>query len=146
VSSQKASAWRSSHNQDKKAPRPSRCVLPKRDHREGKGFDERRDRPNSRRPTGPRHNSDEEALALRDSGHSYAAVARSLGFKRAIDARGAFLRALRHREGEEKTSLIQRESARLDKLETRIRTRDADDPEKMERRLVALAKMRDGLG
>jgi aminoglycoside phosphotransferase len=83
---------------------------------------------------------------LRDSGRSYAAVARSLGFKRAVDARAAFLRALHQRQGEERTSLIQRESARLDKLETRIRTRDADDPEKMERRLVALAKMREGLG
>jgi guanylate kinase len=73
-------------------------------------------------------------------------VARSLGFKRAVDARAAFLRALRQREGDERARLIQRESVRLDELESRIRTRDAEDPEKMERRLAALGKMRDQLG
>jgi hypothetical protein len=64
---------------------------------------------------------------------------------RAREAHGAFLRALRKREGEELTGLVQRESRRLDELETRIRTRDAADPPRMERRLVALAKMRDML-
>jgi guanylate kinase len=73
-------------------------------------------------------------------------VASSVGFKRAVDAQAAFLRALRKREGEERSRLIQRETARLDELETRIRTRDADQPEKMERRLLALAKMREQLG
>jgi hypothetical protein len=60
-------------------------------------------------------------------------------------AQAAFLRALRQREGEERARLTQRESDRLDQLETRIRARDADDPEKMERRLIALAKMRETL-
>jgi hypothetical protein len=55
------------------------------------------------------------------------------------------LRALRRREGEERSDLVERESARLVQLETRIRTRDAADPEKMERRLVALAKLREQL-
>ena len=40
---------------------------------------------------------------------------------------------------------MQRESARLDELETRIRTRDAGAPEKMERRLLALASLREKL-
>jgi hypothetical protein len=79
---------------------------------------------------------------LRDSGRSYAAVAKSLGFKRAIDARAAFLRAVGQRDADERDRLIQRESGRLDDLETRIRTRDAQEPEKMNRRLEALAKMR----
>jgi hypothetical protein len=83
---------------------------------------------------------------LRDSGQTYASVARSLGFKRAIEAQAAFLRALRQREGDERVRLTERESVRLDQLETRIRTRDADDPVKMERRLVALGKMRETLG
>jgi hypothetical protein len=52
---------------------------------------------------------------------------------------------LRKREGDERTRLTERESGRLDQLETRIRTRDAEDPEKMERRLVALEKMREVL-
>ena len=69
-----------------------------------------------------------------------------MGFKRAVDAQAAFLRALRQREGEERSRLTQRESDRLDQLETRIRTRDAADPEKMERRLLALAKLREKLG
>jgi hypothetical protein len=72
-------------------------------------------------------------------------VASSLGFKRAVDAQAAFLRALRKREGEERGRLIQRESDRLDELETRIKTRDAAEPEKMERRLQALAKLREAL-
>jgi hypothetical protein len=73
-------------------------------------------------------------------------VASSLGFKRSVDAQAAFLRALRQREGDERSRLAQRESDRLDKLETRIRTRDAEEPEKMERRLVALGKLREKLG
>jgi hypothetical protein len=85
-------------------------------------------------------------LTLRDSGKTYSAVASSLGFKRSLDAQAAFLRALRQRQGEERIRLVQRESDRLDTLDTRIRTRDAADPEKMERRLVALAKLREKLG
>jgi hypothetical protein len=69
-----------------------------------------------------------------------------VGFKRAAHAQAAFLRAVRQREGEERTRLIQRESDRLDQLETRIRTRDAADPEKMERRLLALKTLREKLG
>ena len=73
-------------------------------------------------------------------------MARSLGFKRAVDAQAAFLRALRRREGDERTGLVERETARLVQLEARIRTRDAEEPEKMERRLGALAKLREQLG
>ena len=85
-------------------------------------------------------------LALRESGKTYAAVARSLGLKRAVDAQAAFLRAVRRREGDERSGLVERENARLVVLEDRIRTRDAADPEKMERRLGALAKLREQLG
>lgn len=53
---------------------------------------------------------------------------------------------MRKSEGDERTRLVQRESGRLDTLETRIRTRDAAEPEKMERRLLALAKLREKLG
>jgi len=76
---------------------------------------------------------------------TYAAVASSLGLKRAVDAQAAFLRALRQREGDERVRHVERESARLDELETRIRTRDADEPEKMERRLQALGKLREAI-
>jgi hypothetical protein len=69
-----------------------------------------------------------------------------MGLKRAVDAQAAFLRALRTRQGEERVRLVQREGERLDELETRIRTRDAADPEKMERRLLALEKLRENVG
>lgn len=82
---------------------------------------------------------------LRDTGKTYAAVASSLGFKRAADAQAGFLRAVRQRQGEERSRLVQRESDRLDQLEIRIKTRDVAAPEKMERRLQALAKLREKL-
>jgi electron transfer flavoprotein alpha/beta subunit len=91
-------------------------------------------------------NADEEALALRESGKTFAAIARSVGFNRANEAHGAFLRALRKREGDDRAGLVQREAGRLDELETRIRTRDAGDQVRMDRRLTALAKMREVLG
>ena len=72
-------------------------------------------------------------------------MASSLGLKRSVDAQAAFLRALRQRDGEDRSRLAQRESDRLDVLETRIRTRDAAEPEKMERRLLALLKLREKL-
>jgi len=91
-------------------------------------------------------NSDEEVLSLRDSGRTYSAVARTLGFKRASDAQAAFVRAVHKREGDERERLTQRERVRLDELETRIRSRDAEEPEKMERRLTALARLREIVG
>jgi hypothetical protein len=81
-------------------------------------------------------------VALRDSGQTFNSVARSLGFKRGVQAHAAFVRALRQRQGEDRKSLTQRETLRLDELETRIRTRDASHAERMERRLTALARMR----
>jgi hypothetical protein len=72
-------------------------------------------------------------------------VARRLGLGRALDAQAAFLRALRQHDGEDRDRLIQRETTRLDELETRIRSRDATEPEMMQRRLLALAKLREKL-
>jgi aminoglycoside phosphotransferase (APT) family kinase protein len=68
-----------------------------------------------------------------------------LGLKRATDARAAFLRALRAAPEDERKLIARRESERLDQLEVRIRTRDAATPDKMERRLAALAVLRQGL-
>lgn len=72
-------------------------------------------------------------------------MARALELKRATDARAAFLRALRGRPPLERQEIAGRERQRLDQLEDRIRRRDADEPEKLERRLGALAKLREGL-
>jgi hypothetical protein len=68
-----------------------------------------------------------------------------LGLKRATDARAAFLRALRAAPEEERTLIAGRELQRLDQLEVRIRARDAAAPDKLERRLEALAALRRGL-
>lgn len=97
-------------------------------------------------PRGPRRGSgDEDALRLRDEGRSYAAVARSLNLKRSNDAHAAFIRALRQRPDDEKALLIGREQIRLDQLEARIRDRDKDDPTRLDRRLIALERLRTSL-
>jgi hypothetical protein len=84
-------------------------------------------------------------MALREQGRSFAAIASTLGLKRAGDARQAFLRELRSRPDEERPGLVERELGRLDTLEARIRARDADEPDKLQTRLGALAAMRDSL-
>ena len=82
---------------------------------------------------------------LREEGRSFAAIARTVGMKRASDAREAFLRELRSRPEEERQALVDRELGRLDKLEERIRSRDAEEPDKLQTRLGALAAMRASL-
>jgi hypothetical protein len=89
--------------------------------------------------------ADEEALRLREAGNSYAAVARSLNLKRANDALAATRRALRQRPDDERATLIEHERLRLEQLEARIRGRDKDSPERLERRLAALESLRNGL-
>jgi hypothetical protein len=84
-------------------------------------------------------------MALREQGRSFASIAGTLGFKRAAEARAAFLRELRSRPDEERQHLVERELERLDKLEARIRARDADEPDKLQTRLGALAAMRESL-
>ena len=65
--------------------------------------------------------------------------------KRAGDAHGAFLRALKTRDTDERQQLIVNEQERLNTLEQRIRDRDAALPEKLERRLGALESLRTAL-
>ena len=101
-----------------------------------------KDRPAYSGPRQPRRNLDGEVVALRDRGQTYSAVARALGMKRAVNAQEAFLRAMRSLPEKEQKALHQRESDRLDQLEVRIRSRDAEEPAKMERHLVALEALR----
>jgi hypothetical protein len=90
-------------------------------------------------------NVDEQALSLREADASYSKIARRLELRRATDAHRAFIRAVGARTGEEQRLLVANEQGRLDKLETRIRARDAQDTEKLERRLAAVAKLRASL-
>jgi hypothetical protein len=107
---------------------------------------DREPRPERPRSTDRRAPSvSEQALALREGNASYSAIAQRLALRRAMDAHKAFIRAVNSRTGEEQRHLVAREQARLDMLESRIQTRDAADPEKMQRRIEAVAKLRAAL-
>jgi hypothetical protein len=129
----------------RQAPSRSRCVLPR--DRDTRPRDHDRDNERERKDwRGPRRgSSDEDALRLREEGRSYAAVARSLNLKRSNDALAAVMRALRQRPDAERAELIGRERGRLDQLEARIRARDKDDPTRLDRRLIALERLRSSL-
>jgi len=114
-----------------------------RDNRSPRAEREREERPSYSGPRQPRRSLDEEVVALRERGKSYSAIASTLGMKRAVDANEAFVRALRSLSEKERSALQQREWARLDQLEARIRSRDALQPAKMERSLVGLAALRE---
>lgn len=82
---------------------------------------------------------------MREAGVPYSTIARRLELHRATDAHGAFIRAVRSRAGDEQQRLVTNERARLDELEVRIRERDASQPEKLERRLLAVENLRAAL-
>jgi hypothetical protein len=88
---------------------------------------------------------DSQVLTLREAGSSFSAIARRLELARAVDAHRSFLRALGAREGAERQRLIDNEEARLGRLEQRIRERDAAEPDKVERRLLGVDKLREGM-
>lgn len=96
-----------------------------------------------RRPPPP--DVDARVLALRESGASFSAIARSLELGRATDAHRSFVRALGAHDGDRHRQLLENEEARLDELERRIRDRDAADAAKVERRLLGVAKLREAI-
>jgi hypothetical protein len=104
-----------------------------------------RERPPRRAPRLSGAQLDEETFSRREQGHSFSAIARGLELNRTKDAVAAFHRALRAKPDEEREGAVSRERDRLDGLETRIRTRDAADPEKRDRRLAALEVLRNQL-
>lgn len=85
---------------------------------------------------------DSQVLALREGGSSYSAIARQLELGRAVDAHKSFVRALGARDGAERQRLVDNEEARLDRLERRIRDRDAAEPQKVTRRVAGVDKLR----
>ncbi len=103
------------------------------------------DRGKGERRRAPAAVSDDQVLELRETGDSFSAIARQLELPRAAHAHAAFLRALRAREGADRRELVGRETERLDRLEQRIRRRDAAQPEKLVRRLKALDILRETL-
>lgn len=98
-----------------------------------------------KRPRPPARELDALALELREAGTSYSAIARRLELGRASDAHRSFIRALAAHNGEDRQRLVDSEEARLDRLERRIRERDAADPVKVERRLLGVDKLREAI-
>ncbi len=117
-----------------------------RDKRQVGSDRDREERPGSFGQRRPRRSLDEEVVALRERGQSYSAVAAALGIKRAVNAQEAFVRAMRSLSDPDSKALRARELGRLDQLEARIRSRDANEPVKMARHLDALAALRDSMG
>lgn len=99
----------------------------------------------ARRQRPPTREVDAQALALREGGNSYSAIARRLELGRAIDAHRSFVRALVAHDGAERQRLVSNEEARLDRLEQRIRDRDAAEPDKVTRRLLGVDKLREAI-
>ena len=94
----------------------------------------------------PARDVDAQALALRESGASFSAIARQLELRRATDAHRSFIRALGAYDGSERRRLLSNEEARLDLLEQRIRDRDAADSSKVQRRLIGVKNLREAMG
>lgn len=89
---------------------------------------------------------DAQALALREAGTSFSAIARKLELERAVDAHRCFVRALNAHDDKERRRLLDNEEARLDRLEERIRDRDAADATKIARRLRGVNNLREAIG
>jgi hypothetical protein len=79
-------------------------------------------------------------LELRGAGHSFAGIAEDVGLARAIDAFDAFVRALKGMTPAERKALKKAEGSRLDVLEKRTRAKAA--PDKLEKKLTAIANLR----
>jgi hypothetical protein len=90
--------------------------------------------------------TDAQALALREAGSSFSAIARMLELERAVDAHRCFVRALNAHDGKQRRQLVDNEEARLDRLEERIRDRDAADATKIARRLQGVTNLREAIG
>lgn len=85
---------------------------------------------------------DEQALSLRDEGHSFAAIARTLDLAGALAANAAFNRALRRRSPAEQAAVRSREMVRLDALCERLRNRAGVSEEELARQLHSVQRLR----
>ncbi len=88
---------------------------------------------------------DDEALALREQGRSFAGIARALSLDGGLQANAAFNRALRRLPAAEQTGVRSREMARLDVLRERLRKRDDLEETEVARRMRSLDWLRKAL-
>jgi len=105
----------------------------------GKGLTESVEAP---APASTGTESDEEVLALREQGRSFANIARSLGLDGALQANAAFNRALRRRPAAEQDNVRSHEMARLDALGERLRKREDLNEVEVARRMRNLERLR----
>ncbi len=89
---------------------------------------------------------DEQVLALRSQGRSFAAIARLLGLGGARQAVEAFDRALRHRPAEERRRLRTEELERLSRLSRQLEARPDQSAEDLAGQLRALQRLRGMVG
>jgi hypothetical protein len=85
---------------------------------------------------------DDEVLALRGQGKSFAGIAKALGFNRPSQANQAFNRALRRRPAFEQDGLRQRELGRLDALIVGVKANGELAPDEVARRLRTVERLR----
>ena len=88
---------------------------------------------------------DEQTLALRDEGRSFAGIAQILGLDDAHAANAAFNRALRCQPKAQQEWLRSREMMRLDAVASRVRERDDLSVEEVVRRLRGVKHQRQTL-
>ena len=95
-----------------------------------------------KRPT-KEQSVEDRVIALRSDGESFAAIAKTVGVARGLDAFALFVDAVSRRSPSEQTKLRAEENGRLDNLERRTRRR-TDDAER-DRKLASIRKLRERL-
>lgn len=82
----------------------------------------------------------DQVIELRSEGKSFAAIAKSVGLARSLEAFTLFIAALSRRSPDEQTKLRAEENARLDVLERRARQQS--DATERDRRLASVERLR----
>ena len=86
---------------------------------------------------------EDRVLAMRSTGRSYGAIARTVGFASAREAHDAFLLALRRRPHAEQAELRDQELGRLDDLARQLRDQRAMNEEELADKLGVLDRLRE---
>ncbi|HET9732446.1 MAG TPA: hypothetical protein VFP54_07185 [Acidimicrobiales bacterium] len=85
---------------------------------------------------------DEQVLAMRGQGRSFARIAAAVGLDKASQANVAFNRALRRQSPEEQEEIRSKENARLDRLAASVQSDEALSEADAERRLATVERLR----
>jgi AraC-like DNA-binding protein len=88
---------------------------------------------------------DDQALELRVKGKSFTAIATALGYERPLEAREAFIRALRRKPEDVRADLRHQEMGRLDAMADVFRSKQELDGDEIAQRLRAVDRLREML-